>query len=271
MNSEAMFQQPADFRDECDALCRLLEPLTDRDFERPTQFKDYTIHDVVAHLHVFNGLADLSLRDEAGFHAFNNQLRDGLKRGRSLKQLTDDHLEGARNRAAFEQWRDYYPEMAEHFAAADPKQRVPWAGKSMSVRSSITARLMETWAHGQEVYDELGVERVDADRIENIAVLGVNTFGFAFANRGIEIPERTPRVRLTAPSGALWEWNSEVESDLVEGHATEFCQVVTQVRSLADTKLRVEGEVAKRWMSIAQCFAGPASEPPQLGSRYTVR
>jgi uncharacterized protein (TIGR03084 family) len=130
---------------------------------------------------------------------------------------------------------------------------------------------METWAHGQEVYDLLGVERVDTDRIRNIAVLGVNTFGWTFVNRKLAVPQPVPHVRLDAPSGDVWEWNAGVESDLVAGSASEFCQVVTQVRNLADTKLRVEGEVAKRWMSIAQCFAGPAEDPPPPGTRFTAR
>jgi uncharacterized protein (TIGR03084 family) len=137
----------------------------------------------------------------------------------------------------------------------------------MSVRSSITARLMETWAHGQEVYDQLGVVRVDGDRIKNIAVLGVNTFSWTFANRKLEAPCPTPHVRLAAPSGAIWEWNEDILSDRVEGGATEFCQVVAQTRNLADTSLRVTGEVATRWMTIAQCFAGPVSDPPAPGTR----
>jgi uncharacterized protein (TIGR03084 family) len=138
----------------------------------------------------------------------------------------------------------------------------------MSVRSSITARLMETWAHGQEVYDVLGATRVDTDRIKNIAQLGVNTFAWTFLNRRLEIPADVPHVRLVAPSGAIWEWNPPSETNRVEGDASEFCQVVTQVRNLADTKLTVVGETAGRWMSIAQCFAGAASDPPAPGTRF---
>ena len=40
-----------------------------------------------------------------------------------------------------------------------------------------------------------------------------------------------------------------------------------QTRALADTRLRVEGPVAREWMSIAQCFAGPPEDPPAPGSR----
>jgi len=266
-----MFEQPFDFRDESDALYAVLEPLSDADFERKTQFKNWSIHDVVAHLHLWNWAADLALRDAEGFQAFWKELAAGIGKGKTLVELTDAWLEGARNRKVLDQWHGFYPEMTERFAAAEPKARVPWAGPDMSVRSSITARLMETWAHGQEVYDLLGIERVDTDRIRNIAHLGVNTFGWTFANRRLEAPSPVPRVRLDAPSGAVWEWNAEVTSDRVEGSATEFCQVVTQVRNVADTKLRVTGEVARRWMSIAQCFAGPASGPPAPGARFTQR
>ena len=141
----------------------------------------------------------------------------------------------------------------------------------MSVRSSITARLMETWAHGQAVYDLLGQIRREADRIKNIAVLGINTFSWTFTNRGMAVPANLPYVRLIAPSGAVWEWSHPEESSHIEGSAVEFCQVVTQVRNSADTKLKVVGPAAVAWMSIAQCFAGPPEEPPPPGTRFTHR
>ncbi|MFQ5457174.1 MAG: TIGR03084 family metal-binding protein [Myxococcota bacterium] len=262
-----MFQQPFDCRDESDALHALIAPLSDADFARKTQFKDWSVHDVVAHLHMWNWAADLALRDGDAFRAFWAELAAGFARGRTFVQVTDAWLDGARNRKVLDLWRAFYPEMAERFAAADPKARVPWAGPDMSVRSSITARLMETWAHGQEVYDLLGVTRVDTDRIRNIAILGMNTFGWTFMNRAREVPAQVPCVRLEAPSGAIWEWNAEVQSDRVEGSATEFCQVVTQVRNIADTTLRVTGDAARAWMAIAQCFAGPPSDPPAPGTR----
>ena len=146
--------------------------------------------------------------------------------------------------------------------------RVKWAGPDMSVRSSLTARLMETWAHGQEIYDLLGVERQDKDRIQGVAVLGVNTFGWTFVNRGLDVPEDVPYVRLTAPSGAVWEWNEPNENNRVQGSATEFCQVVAQTRNIADTQLDVVGETATRWMAMAQCFAGAPEDPPAPGTRF---
>jgi uncharacterized protein (TIGR03084 family) len=126
--------------------------------------------------------------------------------------------------------------------------------------------LMETWAHAQAVYDLLGVERIDSDRIGNIVRLGVNTYGWTFKNRKEEPPGPMPRLRLTAPSGAIWEYGEG--DDLITGSASEFCQVVTQCRNIADTALHVKGPIAARWMSIAQCFAGPSNDPPPPGARY---
>jgi uncharacterized protein (TIGR03084 family) len=263
-----MFEQVSDFLDESEALHALLAPLSDRDLETETQFKGYTIQDVVGHLHHWNVAAELSLRDEPGFRAFFKQLSEGLGRGRSLVEIAGEWLGDLQGRALVEEWRRFAHELARHFGTADPKARVLWAGPDMSVRSSVTARLMETWAHGQEVYDVLGEPRVDADRIKNIAQLGVNTFGWTFRNRRLEVPSAVPHLRLDAPSGAVWEWNPPSETQRVEGSASEFCQVVTQVRSLGDTRLRVVGDAAQRWMSIAQCFAGAASDPPAPGTRF---
>ena len=78
-----------------------------------------------------------------------------------------------------------------------------------------------------------------------------------------------PYVRLVAPSGEIWTYNEPSDTDRIEGSATEFCQVVTQVRNIADTSLAVRGEAATRWMSIAQCFAGPPHPPPAKGTRFT--
>lgn len=157
--------------------------------------------------------------------------------------------------------------MAVRLGNLDPDQRLRWFGPDMGVRMFTTARMMETWAHGQEIYDLKRIERVANDRIRHICVIGVKTFAWTFINRRLQVPGPPPRVRLTAPSGAIWDWNERSESGRIEGDALDFCQVVTQVRNIADTALEVEGEVAARWMSIAQCFAGGPVDPPKLGQR----
>ena len=261
-----MFQQPIDFFDESAALHALVADLDDADFARKTAFKDWTINDVLTHLHFWNQAADLSLTDEAKFGEFLAKVM-GAMPTMGLRAFENDWYGGLAGRDLLHTWRAFYEDMAERWANEDPQRRLKWAGPDMSARSSITARLMETWAHGQEVYDLLGVRRQNTDRIKNIAHLGVATYSWTFANRKLIEPGPAPYVRLTAPSGAQWEWNAPDERNMVSGSAEEFCQVVTQTRNIADTDLMVTGVPAEQWMAIAQCFAGPPEDPPAPGAR----
>lgn len=257
-----------DFRDESAALYDLLAPLSDRDFDCPTAFKSWTLNDILAHLHFFNVLADESLIDERRFEAsLATLLALRAVPGATMVSATAQMLDGLAGRALLERWRSQYTDMAPRWLAADAKQRLKWVGPSMSVRSSITARLMETWSHAQAVYDLMAVERQEHDRIRSVAVLGVNTFGWTFSNRHLPVPPDPPCLRLRAPSGQLWEWHEASDTNRIEGLAVDFCRVVTQVRHVADTGLQLHGDTAARWMSLAQCFAGPPNDPPTPGSR----
>jgi len=261
------FPEPRHFRDESEALYRLLDGAEDIAFERATLFKSWTIGDILTHLHFWNDAAALSIADASEFAGFAARLRSELQRS-SLREAENAALAPLKGRSLLRAWQEGCSRLAERFAGADPKARLPWMGPEMSVRSSISARLMETWAHAQAIYDLLGIERVETDRIHSIAFLGVNTFAWTFRNRGEEPPAPPPHVRLTAPSGAQWRWNEPDEERFVEGSAVEFCRVVTQTRNIADTGLVVRGDAAARWMAQAQCFAGAPQAPPAPGTRF---
>jgi uncharacterized protein (TIGR03084 family) len=126
----------------------------------------------------------------------------------------------------------------------------------MRARSSVVARLMETWAHGTDVADALGTSLPVTDRLFHVADLGVRTFSWSFTNRGLDVPEERVRVALRGPSGTTRIWNDE-ENASITGPVEDFCLVVVQRRNLADTHLVMEGGLARRWMEIAQVFAGP--------------
>jgi len=262
-----MLQQAVDLQTECDALYELLSSLSDEDFERKTLFKDWTVNTVLQHLHFFNRAAHISLNDKDGIVAILAGLRASAEKGEDMVAHTDRKLDGIGGRALLKLWHDYYTAMIPDYEDVDPKMRVPWAGPDMSVRSSVTARLMETWSHAQALYDLLGVVRQDGDHIKNVVVIGNNTFGWTFINRGEEVPEDKPFLKLTAPSGEVWEFNEPSDSNYIEGAATEFSQVVTQCRNIGDTQLKVVGETATKWMAVAQCFAGVPKEPPAPGER----
>jgi uncharacterized protein (TIGR03084 family) len=261
-----MMLQAQDFLEESDTLAAVLERLHEADFDVSTGFKGWTINTILRHLHVWNHAADLSLIDGAAFQAFFKGPAPHILAG-TLPQFEERYLEGLKGREMLDRWRTHYRQMAARFGAADASQRVAWAGPSMSVRSSITARLMETWAHGQAIYDALGITRQNTDRLRNIVVMGVNTYSWTFENRGLKVPQPKPFIRLTAPSGEVWEFGDARADERIEGQAEDFCHAVTQTRNIADTALKVIGPNATAWMAIAQCFAGRPETPPPPGTR----
>lgn len=264
-----MLQQITDFHDEGKELRGLLEMLSDSDWDRTTLFKDWTVNDVVLHLHCGDLSAAASARDPAEYETLRRETQARRQAG-NLSMIQESRLRfpDLRGKALMTRWWAQLEDLCALLATKDPAERLSWAGPTMAVRMFVTARQMETWAHGQEIYDVMGRDRVYHDRLKNIAVIGVRTFGWTFTNRKLPVPPAVPYVRLTGPSGDVWEWNDPAAADSVEGDAVEFCQVVTQTRGIGDTGLTVKGETAKRWMDIAQCFAGPPNDPPAKGSRH---
>lgn len=262
-----MVQLADDLRAEGDEFHRLLSSLSAADWHRPTPFKDWTVEYVIQHLAFGDWLNTLSLTDPEQFSAVMTRRMAARAGGRRAMGLEETGLELGQGPALLAQWHDRLHKLCDIFAASDPKARMKWVGPDMSVRSAATARLMETWAHGQDVYDMLHQPRVATDRIRNIATLGVNTYGWSFQVHGQEPPGPAPHVRLTAPSGAVWTWNEPDQDNRIEGTALDFCQVVTQGRHIDEVDLQITGEAAQQWMAIAQCFAGAPETPPPPGAR----
>jgi uncharacterized protein (TIGR03084 family) len=165
-------------------------------------------------------------------------------------------------------WQQGFDALVRALAALAPDTRVPWYGPPMSPASFATARLMEYWAHGQDVADAVGVSRVPTARLRHVCHLGFRTRGFSYAVRGREAPEAAVALRLTAPDGALWAFGDQDAGQHVTGPAEDFCLLVTQRRHRDDLALVAHGDDAAEWLDIAQCFAGPPGpgRPPSRPS-----
>jgi len=262
-----MLQESQDLCTEADELHAFLQTLGEDDWNRRTGFMQWTPWDVVAHLHFFDLFSMRALDGRDAFKKKSDEFIEDIKAGRGSAEIARREFGEMAPARLLDRWLETCRTMARELGESDPKRRLPWFGPDMGVRMFTTARFMETWAHGQEIYDLKRVRREYTDRIKHIATIGVRTFGWTFVNRGLEPPGPPPYVRLIAPSGAVWEWNDPDEASSVRGEAAEFCHVVTQNRNVADTALEVVGDVAQRWMAIAQCFAGGAVDPPKPGER----
>ncbi len=218
----------------------------------------WDVRDTVSHLLVGDQKALLAATDPAAFEA-------------ELPQVLADPVgfidawllvgRGLGEEELFSLWRKGFDAMVEAFAVAPPGTKLPWYGPPMSPASFATARLMEYWAHGQDVVDALGVHRPPTARLKHICHLGVRTRGFSYSVRGLPVPEGKVRVTLAAPDGSTWEWGSG--DDAVLGTAEDFCLRVTQRRHRADTGLVATGPLADSWLDVAQCFAGLPTEGRQ--------
>jgi len=260
---------------ECEVLDNLYSKLNEEDWKRPTQFKQWTPEDILVHLHFWNTAADLSLQQPAQFARLFAEVAASTKT-EGMRPIENRKV-SERGTELLEVWRGTYQQMSAVWSALDPKTRVKWAGPDMSVRSSITARQMETWAHGQAVFDLCGQQRQETDRLKNIVVLGVNTYEWTYKVRKLTLPGPMPQLILTSPDGEQWTFGNNRETDtdtdtqhdeLIKGSAVGFAQTVTQTRNAADTDLIITGPVATDWMSKAQCFAGDAVAPPVAGTRF---
>ncbi len=257
-----MKQICADLAGEQAELDAVVANLDEDGWNTMTPAEGWSIKDQIRHLAYFDDRARLAATDPEAFKAYLQKSMQDL--GEYLKHLENagKDLSGAET---LQRWRRERQALLDAIAPMDRKTRLPWYGPDMSVMSSATARLMETWAHGQDIVDALGLTRQPTDRLKHVAHLGVSTFGWSFMNRQMEVPETPVRVELTGPSGDLWTWGPDEAENSVKGPAEDFCLVVVQRRHLDDCDLSVTGETAKQWMLLSQAFAGPPGDGRRAG------
>lgn len=251
-------QVVSDLRDETADLLTLVAPLTDADWARATPAVDWSVQDQVNHLAWFDESATLAVTDPAEFAAGATALTG------NFPDLLVSRQRGMPPATTLSWFRTARAGFLAVAAASDGALRLPWYGTTMSLTSSVTARLMETWAHGQDVADALGLTRTPTARLQHVCHLGVATRAHSFRLRGLPVPPADVAVELSAPDGALWTWGSAADGQRVHGSALDFCLVVTQRRHLADTGLTGTGDVARTWLGIAQAYAGlpgPGRDP----------
>jgi len=255
----------ADLTAEQEELDALVANLDERAWSTLTPAEGWTITDQLAHLAATEEWARLSLDDPDAFRA------ELAEYAADPERRAAGYADGRIGRTqppgttVLEWWRTNRKATVAALRARPHDARVPWFGPDMSVASFATARVMETWAHGQDVADALGVVRAPTARLRHVAEIGVRARPFAYVSRGLDVPDRAVRVELRAPDGARWTWGPPDAADRISGDALDWCLVATQRRHPSETGLVVTGDAAREWVGIAQAFAGPPTDhrPPR--------
>jgi uncharacterized protein (TIGR03084 family) len=258
-----------DLADEQGSLDSIVATLSDEQWALATPSAGWNVADQIGHLRYFDGAATTAITDVEAFLADrDNFIRAATSSATAADELTLSETRAMDPAQLLDYWREGRRRLHEAASTLTDDTRIEWYGPSMGSKSFLTARLMEAWAHGQDIVDTVGAVREPTDRLRHIAQLGVITRAWSWVNRGLTPPAGEVRVELTAPSGADWQWGEDGAIDRVRGPARDFCLVVTQRRHVDDTGLTVEGKLARDWLVQAQAFAGPATDGPSAG-RFT--
>ncbi|MEU7147392.1 TIGR03084 family metal-binding protein [Streptomyces sp. NPDC045470] len=261
----------ADLRDEGDALDVLVGGLEPEGWALLTPAEGWTVAHQIGHLAWTDRQALLSATDPV---AFQGAVRRALAAPATFVDEGAAEEAQAPPARLLARWRAGRDELQEVLAARPSGEKLPWYGPPMSVASVATGRLMETWAHGQDVADALGVSREPTARLRHVARIGVRARNFAYAAHGLPAPEEEFRVELRAPGGGVWAYGPEGAAQRVTGDALGFCLLVTQRAHRDDVDVRADGADADRWLGIAQAFAGPPGKgrvPGGRGGRGSAR
>ncbi|WP_055526858.1 TIGR03084 family metal-binding protein [Streptomyces graminilatus] len=242
-------------------LDHLVAELSGEQWALDTPAPAWTVAHQIAHLAWTDRSSVLALTDQA---AFAHEVENALTAPGDFVDNGAEEGAGKPPARLLADWRAGREALADALRAAPAGMRFPWYGPPMSTASMATARLMETWAHGLDVADALGVPRIaPTARLRHIARLGVRTRDYAFGMHGMAPPFEEFRVELVGPDGELWAFgpkDTKFAAGRVTGPALDFCLLVTQRAHRSDLALHAEGTDADQWLDIAQAFAGPPGD-----------
>ena len=258
-----------DLRAESAEIDGLVSGLAEDGWAAPTPAAGWTVAHQVAHLAWTDQRALLAIKDAAAFQAELAEVAATTSLDQLDRVVDAEAAAGARTPPAelLAGWRAGREELATALENVPDGTKLPWYGPPMSAASMATARLMETWAHGYDIADALGVRREPAGRLRHVAHIAVRTRDFAFVVRGLTPPGTPVRVELTGSDGEVWTWGPADAAQRVTGPALDFCLLATQRINRADTALVAAGADADTWLDIAQAFAGPPGPGREVGSR----
>lgn len=228
-------------------LDQSLQRIPIKNWDRVTPSKPWTVRDTISHLADFADLAADTLL--GGDRVKEWQKSSDLD---ALRRRAIDRGRAMRPQDVIEWWRGGRAKVVEPLSHMSEDDRVEWIEGTMSARTFATFRLMETWAHGLDIYKALDIEVEDTPRIRHVCWLGWKTLPYAFKAAGLDYSP--VRVEVIGPGYAKWIYGPEDADDLIKGSASDWARVVVRRAQSKDVRLKVTGDVAAQAVEVAQAF-----------------
>jgi uncharacterized protein (TIGR03084 family) len=228
-------------------LDQSLQRIPNKIWDTVTPNEPWTVRDTIAHLADFEELG-----------------ADAIAGGNLVKEWQKaSDLEGMRQRAiqrgremrfqdVIEWWRGARAKVVEPLSHMNGDDRIEWIVGDMSARTFATFRLMETWMHGLDIYDTLGLEVEDTPRIRHVCWLGWKTLPYAFKQAGEHY--EPIRIEVIGPGYAKWIYGPADSDQLIKGSASEWARLAVRRASPGETRLKVSGEYAEKAIEHAQAY-----------------
>ena len=228
-------------------LDQSLQRIPIKHWDKLTPAKPWTVRDTISHLADFAELAADTL--SGGNRVKEWQNASDLD---ALRQRAIEKGRKMRPQDVIEWWRAGRARVVEPLSHMSEKDRVEWIQGTMSARTFATFRLMETWAHGLDIYQALDIAVEDTARIRHVCWLGWKTLPYAFKAAGLDY---TPiRVEVIGPGYAKWVYGPDDAENVIKGSASEWARIAVRRVSPAAVSLKVTGEAAHKALEVAQAY-----------------
>ncbi len=228
-------------------LDQFLQRITLKDWDRATPAKGWTIRDTISHLADTEELAAAAIARTADLTPYRSS--ENLD---ELNQVAVARGRKMRPQDVIEWWRGGRAKVVEPLSHMKASERIEWFSGSISARTLATTRLMETWAHGLDIYAAMGADVEDTQRIRHVCWLGWKTLPYAFK---IADEDYVPiRVEVIGPGYAKWVYGPEDATDVIKGSASDFARLVVRRIAPDKTRLKVTGDGAEKAMKLARAY-----------------
>lgn len=238
-----------DLAAEGDALGAVLSSASESDFRTHTCCPGWDVAAQLAHLQWTDSMLLRSVTDPDGFAA--------MAAGMPRSIVDEAALEGSRRNAAacVDEWESSRRDVLALCRAVPRTTKVAWFGPPMSIATAVTARIMETFAHGHDITEALGAPFAPSSRLRHIADLAWRARHYSFAQNGLDQPAGSIQLEVTGVDGCRWTWGPDDSENRVTADALDFALLATRRRRRSESTAVAEGEDAERWLDIVQAYA----------------